>query len=111
MTAPRPVPPEPEISDLDQFEPEISDLDQFEMVERHVIAYDALAGAVMVLSGVQSGDQSGEVDEWTIEKAMAQARRAADGLSAALQELGFKYGASSAREALYDWRGTPDRVA
>jgi len=87
--------------------PEIGDIAEWEMLQRHVVAYDALAGLVMVLSGVQSGDS----DECAIEKAMTEARHAADGITTALQELGYTYGVSSVREVLYDWRGTPDRVA
>ncbi len=97
MIAPRPVPAVPEIGDIDEWE----------MLQRHVVAYDALAGLVMVLSGAQSGD----IDEWVIEKAMTEARHAADGITTALQELGYKYGVSSVREVLYDWKGKQDRVA
>ena len=97
MIAPRPVPAVPEIRDMDEWE----------QLRWHVVAYDALAGLVLVLSGVQSGD----VDEVVIDKAMREARHAADGITTALQELGYKYGVSSVRGVLYDWKGKQDRVA
>lgn len=97
MTAPRPVPPEPEIRDMDEWE----------QLRWHVVAYDALAGLVLVLSGVQSGD----VDEVVIEKAMREARHAADGLGAAFSELGYRHGVADVRDALYDWKGKPGSAA
>ena len=41
---------------------------------------------------------------------MTEARHAADGITTALQELGYKYGVSSVRGVLYDWKGKQDRV-
>ena len=97
MIAPQPVP----------VVPEIRDMDEFEQLRWHVVAYDALARLVLVLSGVQSGD----VDEVVIDKAMREARHAADGLGAAFQEMGYRHGVMDVRDALYDWRGRSERAA
>ncbi len=101
MTAPRQVPSEPEIRDLDEWE----------MVRRHLDAYDALVSSIMTLTGVPSECFGEAIDEYAIELATTEARHAADGMNAALRELGYRHGVVDARAALYDWGGRAERVA
>ncbi len=101
MTGPRPV----------AAAPEIRDIDEFEMVRRHLDAYDALASSIMAFTAVPSEGFGEGIDEYVIELTITEVRHAADGMNAALRELGYRHGVVDARTALYDWRGRSERVA